>query len=281
MSVATWVRQDRSPAIAVLSDHRAAHAAAALADDVGALGGFDADAVAFPTSGAGLPSRLERLPERFHAALLVQLDPLAAREAGEQALERGLPLVVSDHDGVAAALCAAVLTHLRAIGRPVERARVAVAGGANLPSMAPLLMIAGVYDLLLWQDSDATFFPWAQIVRDADVVIDLRTGPAAVAETRRIALDRPDGSVLQPADAAWDHHVIAAVLRVALACPPGSMHVEVGMLRACAAAIVAVSPPGHARIPDSAITEAVEAAVRRSIDPRLAAFGVVEGREER
>jgi hypothetical protein len=49
------------------------------------------------------------------------------------------------------------------------------------------------------------------------------------------------------------------------------MHVGLGMLRTCAAAIAAATPPpGHARATDSAITDAVEAAVRRSIDPRLA-----------
>ncbi len=277
----TWMTENRFPTIAVLSDRCAARAAGALAVDMCGLGGFDAEAVVGSDVGDGLAALVDNLPERFRAVMLVQIDPGVAHEASERALERGLRLVVSDHDGAAAAMCAAVLNRLRAVGRPADVAQVVIAGGDNLPSLAPLLMIAGVYDLLMWQDADAAVFPWPQIARTADVVIDLRPGPAATAETSRITRDRPEGSVLRPADAEWDLHVVAAVLRVALACPPGSMHVELSMLRACAMAIAAATPPpGHARITDSAVIDIVEAAVRRSIDPRLAALGATERMEE-
>ncbi len=254
--------------------------AAALAEDVCALGGFDTDRVIVPEVGDGLDARVDGLPDQVRAVLLVQVDPVLAQEANDRAVEHGLRLVVSDHDGAATALCAAVLTHLRTVGRPVDVAKVAIAGGEHLPSLAPLLMVAGVYDLLTWQDAHAAAFPLRQMVRDADVVVDLRPGPAAAAEAARIAQDRPEGSVLRPADAAWSHHVIAGVLRVALACPPGSMHVELDMLRACAVAIAAATPPpGHARATDSAITNAVETAVRRSVDPRLAVLTTTDDTE--
>lgn len=273
----TWVAQNRLPAVAVLSSRTgdpAGARSAALAEDVRALGGFDAETVIV---GDGLAARLDHLPDRFGAVFLVQIDPALAREESERAVEHDLRLVVSDHDGTATALCAAVLTYLRAVGRPADVARVAVAGGDNLPLLAPLLMIAGVYDLLMWQDANAAAFPWKQVVRDADVAIDLRPGPIAAAETAGIAQDRPEGSVLRPADAERGQHVVAGVLRVALACPRGSMHVGLSMLRACAFAIVAATPgPGRARIGDSAITDVVAAAVRRSIDPRLATLGATD-----
>jgi hypothetical protein len=257
-----------------------AAAAAALAGDVRALGGFDAARVIVPEVGETLGARVAGLPDHVRAVLLVQIDPVLAHEANDRAVEHGLRLVVSDHDGAATALCAAVLTHLRTVGRSVDLAKVAVAGCEHLPSLAPLLMVAGVYDLLTWQDAHAAAFPLRQMVRDADVVVDLRPGSAPAAEAARIAQDRAEGSVLRPADAMWSRHVIAGVLRVALACPPGSMHVELGMLRECAVAIVAATPPpGHARATDSAITDAVEAAVRRSIDPRLAMLATADDTE--
>jgi hypothetical protein len=259
--------------------NRAAEAAA-LTSDVRALGGFDTERVIVPEVADGLDARMDDLPDKVRAVLLVQIDPVLANEANDRAVEHGLRLVVSDHDGAATALCAAVLTHLRTVGRSVDVAKVAIAGGEHLPSLAPLLMVAGVYDLLSWQDAHAAAFPLRQMVRDADVVVDLRPGSAAGAEAETIAQDRPEGSVLRPADAAWSHHVIAGVLRVALACPPGSMHVGLGMLRECAVAIVvATPPPGHARATDSAITDAIEAAVRRSIDPRLAILTTTDDKD--
>ena len=292
-----WGTRNRSSAVAVLSGHSGGHSgggsapgsrpvsvrsgeAAAIAEDVRELGGFGAETVIIPEVGDDLTARVDGLPDRFRAVLLVQIDPVLARAASERAVEDGLRLVVSDQDGAATALCAAALLYLRTVGRSAAVARVAVAGGEQLPSLVPLLMIAGVYDLLEWKDAHAAAFPWRQAVRDADVVVDLRPGSVAAAETARIAQDRPEGSVLRLADAEWGHHVIAGVLRVALACPPGSMHVELDMLRVCAVAIVAAIPlPGHPRVTDAAITDAIEAAVRRSIDPRLAALGATDDTE--
>ncbi|MGI5132805.1 hypothetical protein ACQEVB_38820 [Pseudonocardia sp. CA-107938] len=244
------------------------------------MGRFDPERVIILPVGDDLAARVDDLPDQFRAVVLAQIDPVRAREEAERAAEHGLRLVVSDHDGAAAALCAAVLRHLRIVGRPTEVAKVAIAGGDHLPALAPLLMIAGVCDLLSWQDRYATAFPWTQAIRDADVAVDLRPGMRAAAEAERIAQDRPEGSMLRPADAAWSHHVVAGVLRVALACPPGSMHLDLGVLRACATAMVFAAPrPGHGRINDAAITDAVEAAVRRCIDPRLATSGAPDGSE--
>ena len=59
------------------------------------------------------------------------------------------------------------------------------------------------------------------------------------------------------------------------------MHVELSMLHACGFAIAAATPPAReARIADSTIIDVVEAAVRRAIDPRLAALRVAEHMEE-
>jgi hypothetical protein len=267
-------------AIAVLGDHGSDRVAAFLAGHVRSLGGLDAEMVLVPRS-TDLTAQLTELPPRFHAAYLVEADPLQAHAVADRAAQRDLRMVVSDHDGAAAALCAAVLLHLRDTARPLQRASVAVASAARLPALAPLLMIAGVHDLRMWTEADAAVLPWARVAADADVAIDLRPGPEAAAEALRAAADRADGSLLRPADARWDQHVVAALLRVALACPPGSVHVSTGVLHACVSGIVAATPrPGHGRPAGSAIIDGVEAAVRGAIDPRLAASRVGEDAEE-
>ncbi|MGI5128095.1 hypothetical protein ACQEVB_14895 [Pseudonocardia sp. CA-107938] len=265
-------------AVAVIGTDHDGLPLARRAAEIGTLAGVDAEVVVLPEPVDA--ARVERLPERYRVVYLTRTDPRRAHEVGERAAERDQRLVVTDQDGIAAALCAAALTHLRTVERSPDVARVVVAGDGHLPGLVPLLMIAGMYDLVAWQDAHAAAFPWERAVQGADVVIDLRPGPDAAAQTARIALDRPEGSVLRPVDAVWADHVVAGVLRVALACPPGSMHVELDMLRTVAVAIAATTPPpGHGRLAAATVTDLVAAAVRRTIDPRLAELRSVDDLE--
>ncbi|WP_232666932.1 hypothetical protein [Pseudonocardia sp. TRM90224] len=242
-----------------------------IAGEVQTIGGVDADVVIVSPAGAGLLDELDRLPERFHAVFLVQTDPVLASAAVERAAERGGRLVVTEQDCGAIALCVATLMYLRRIDRELDRARVVIAGGAAIPSLEPLLMICGVFDLTSWQASLARAFPLEQIVRDADVLIDLRAGPGTGRDSASIAQDRAEGSVLGITAIDGRSLLAPGVLRVALACPPGSVHVDLSMLRQCALAIVEQrSAPGWRQVEPSAVVDVVAAAARRAIDPRLA-----------
>lgn len=273
-----WVPRSHRPAIAVMSDGSAhptlaldvvERAVQTITGEVRALGGFDAEVVMVSPVDADLLDELDRLPTRFHAVFLVQTDPALASAAVERAEERGDRLVVTEQDCGAIALCIATLAYLRSVDRPLDLARVVIAEGTAIPSLMPLLMIAGVSDLTSWQVPMAVAFPLEEIARDADVLIDLRPGSSTWPDAARIAQDRAEGSVLGIAATDGRSLLASGVLRVALACPPGSIHVDLSMLRQCALAVAEQAAMRWRRVAPSLVVDVVAAAARRVIDPRL------------
>ncbi|CAL9637430.1 hypothetical protein SUDANB9_06215 [Streptomyces sp. enrichment culture] len=94
-----------------------------------------------------------------------------------QTLESAELAVVTDSDLRAVVATAQVLTQLRRTGRATNQSKVVIAGSDELFELGPLLTAVGILDLTFWKQADAPTFPLARIAEDADVVVDLRTGP--------------------------------------------------------------------------------------------------------
>lgn len=246
-----------------------AEAVAADAAIVRVLGAVEAEAMILPRAQA-LAVELEQLPSRYRATFLVRTDPVAAREAVQRCAVRDRRLVLTEQDATSTLLCAAALHYLRRIDRAPREARVVIVGGARLPALAQVLLIAGVSALTVCGEEATRVVPLARIARDADVLIDVRPGLAPAVEAARIAEDRPEGSVIRSIDHDGRSLVAPGLLRVASACPPGAMQIVPGLLRVCAFAITdARTSSGRRGLSGPEVADAVATALSRAVDPRL------------
>jgi malate dehydrogenase (oxaloacetate-decarboxylating) len=214
-----------------------------------------------------LVAQVRQLPREFGAVFMVRTATERARAVAKVSAEGGLRAVLTEEDASAAALCAAALRYLQQAGKKPERSRVLAADGARNPTLAPLLMICGVFDLSVWNEIDAKRFPLSAAVRDTDVVVDLRPtrdGPDDLAP------DRPTGSVIRATGLDARALVAPGLLRTVSAFPPGEAPVSLSMLRLTALAIARAAP--HMHLPSllvDGVADLVANATRRTIDPRL------------
>jgi|tagenome__1003787_1003787.scaffolds.fasta_scaffold20891108_1 hypothetical protein len=156
--------------------------------------------------------------------------------------------------------------------------RVVVAGArahpscTSLPSLTALLMMLDVSDMTLWDSENEARFPLERIARDADVVIDVRLDEGARVQSGQLAMDRPEGSVIRPDPLDGRSLIAPGLIRVALACPPGSMQIDLDMLRLGALGVAQAARAGATwpRSGDGCRTvDLVAAAAWQAIDPRL------------
>lgn len=230
---------------------------------VSRLAGVPAVPVAVPP-GADLAACVRRLPDDVAAALLTRVDPARARAAQHDLERAGGRQALSDEDTAAVALAAACLGHLRRIDRDPDAARVLVAGAADMPGLAPLLMGCGIFDITLWNRADERWFPLRRAARDADAVIGLLDRPALAA----LGADRPDGSVVAHPGPAGRAPVAPGVLRALTCYPAGLVELGVDLYRDCALAIADATPDPRAPGPVTGLVTAVATAVHRSVTAR-------------
>ncbi|ODU06420.1 MAG: hypothetical protein ABS81_04750 [Pseudonocardia sp. SCN 72-86] len=220
------------------------------------------------SAGQDLLQQVRRLPDRYSAVCVVRTDPARARGVAEASYEDALRPVLTEQDAEATALCAAVLRHLRRVGRQPTDSRVLVADSARNPSVASLLMVCGVFDLAVWSQADAARFPLRSVLSEMDAVADLR--PPGNGQDD-LSLDRPEGSMVRTTGLDARMLVAPGVLRTASAFGPGEAPVSLDMLRLCAQAI-SEAPPVHsamAALPADDIADRVAYATKRMIDPRF------------
>lgn len=122
---------------------------------------------------AQLTAALRSLPPETAAIFLTRTEPERARAVQREFAAAGSVAVVTDHDATAIAVAAAVLITLKRIGVTPGESQVVIAGAQTLPVLPPLVMAAGVADLLSWNQADAIGFPLASVAREATAVIDL------------------------------------------------------------------------------------------------------------
>lgn len=213
----------------------------------------------------GLAAQLRGLPTDTGAIFLTHTDPARARAAQRAVHEAGGPPVLTDADTTTVTLTAALLATVARAGREPATSRVVIAGADALPELCPLLIATGVGDISSWNASDGRAFPLHHLARHANAVIDLlgATAPAA----GWVPGDRWS-NVISPDDPGY-RLLPAPGLFAALAHYPDAT-VDLDVLRACAMAMTAATPPGRPvpEMDDPHLTEAIVSAVFRVLAQR-------------
>ncbi|GAA0637640.1 hypothetical protein GCM10010174_69300 [Kutzneria viridogrisea] len=218
-------------------------------------------AVPLAVDSARLAAELCALPKRFRAVFLTHTDPERAFQVQRAVAKAGGPLVITDQDTTAISLTASTLTTLARRGRSPSDSRVVIAGARQLPRLCVLLLAAGVGDIVSWNECDAPVFPLHRVSWDADALIcllDTTTGAAT-------AIEPPRHVLVTTADPACHLLALPGLVQAVLRSPVTSLEVEV--LRACAMALAAATPPGR-RLPEltePAVTRAVAYAATYAI----------------
>lgn len=189
-------------------------------------------------------ARIDDVPAEIGAVFLANADP--AHASSPQEALRNLPdiPVVTDQETAAIALTAALLSGIGAAALRPRACRVVIVGADALPLLPLLLIAAGVVDIVRWTENDAEDFPLSQVVRNADVVIDV-LGTAEV-------LPRSDlGSapvVIGPGDVRLVLP-LPGLLRAIVKRPSGVLCTDLSarteLYCACAYALSAATPPGR------------------------------------
>lgn len=154
---------------------------------------------------AQLAAGIRALPADVGPVLVTHADLERTRRVQQELRDSGLPLVLTDQDATAIALTAAVLAAVADRPRARRAGKVVVAGAQHLPTLAPLLVAAGIADITTWNVADAVAFPLQHVVYGADAVVDLLGAlPSWVAEDRHaeIALITRGSALTAPCAAA-------------------------------------------------------------------------------
>lgn len=243
---------------------------AALKADVRALrelAGLSAVPVALTaTDAAQLSAGLRSLPTEVTAVFVTGTDPVRARTAQRDlACTGGIP-VVTEQDTTGIALAAAVLTTLARVGTTPHASQVVIAGADQLPLLTPLLIAAGIGDLVSWNQADAIGYPLAALTQRASVVVDLL---GAVSTLTRafgedvplpvIALDDPVARLLAVPGLLRAIRHMAAVRTWA-----DPLH-HLDLHYACARSLAALTPVDRL-LPDMADPDLADAVARAATD---------------
>ncbi|MCU1683040.1 MAG: hypothetical protein JWQ81_3779 [Amycolatopsis sp.] len=220
-----------------------------------------------------LSAGLRALDSSPGAIFLTCTDPARARAVQREfAADDGVP-VVTEQETAGVAVTAALLNVLRRAGITPESARVVIAGARVLPLLSPMLMAAGVGDIVSWNLDDAPGFPLSRLASESGAVIDL---VGAVTTTLTSAFGSVAVPVIAP-DETIGLAVAAGLVRAAAdfrirgyGSDPCS---EVEVCLACAWAVVRCTPPGDVwpspHDPDL-IPRVTRAAARAFAAPRTA-----------
>lgn len=186
--------------------------------------------------------------------------PHVRPEVAHAARTVSLPVLTSA-DTTAIALTAAVSNTLSRAGRKPAVGRVVIVGADAVPVLCPLLMVAGIGEITVWNPNDAIAFPLRRITAGVDVVVDLRTTAAGV----EALVPEVQPVVITP-DIARDPLLALPGLLGALARVPGS-RMDVQVHHACALALVmATRPDGPLPAqPDRTLTVRVADAATRTL----------------
>lgn len=111
------------------------------------------------------------------AAFVVGLAAPQSAVVQRRVAEAAGPVVLAYVDVVTAAYAAAVLTTLRSLDVPRQRARVAVSDAEPTPHLGPILIACGIGQLTTWHHHNAPAYPRRQLRAHHDVVIS--PNPAA------------------------------------------------------------------------------------------------------
>lgn len=195
----------------------------------------------FAPDAEGLAAGIRALPVDVGAVLLTHVEPDRARQVRQELRERGGRPLVTDEDITAISFAVAALGTLNAAGRLAPHSRVVLAGTRDLPLLIPLLMVAGVGDLTIWQPSDSAVFPLHNAVFGADVVIDY------VGELPSTANGSLAGTtVITRADTGAAPYAAAGLLQAAMRHVRLNLDVEV--FSACVRALM-TTPVNHRPVP--------------------------------
>lgn len=122
---------------------------------------------------ATVAARIAQLPSRFAAVVLIGLDPSDAAQVQRAVGAAGGPPVISELDGVTAALGAAAVSLLRSRDITPRRGRIVVTGTDAAPRLGPLLTALGAGSMTTWHPHDAQDYPLQQVMAHNDLLIDL------------------------------------------------------------------------------------------------------------
>ncbi|WP_185061013.1 hypothetical protein [Pseudonocardia eucalypti] len=187
---------------------------------------------------ADLAARLHALPLQVGAIFLTRTERAWAHETQHLLRDHGARPLITDDDATAITLTATALTYLARLHRSLGQARTVVVGAETMPIMCALLLASGNNHVSVWHPHEATS-ALERACRHADLVINLLAAQLAV---RRVAMDRPAGSVIE---IGGDHEHLLALpgLSRAVAGAPGAP-VDLEAYHACVHGLVTVTPPG-------------------------------------
>lgn len=243
---------------------------AALKADVRMLGemaGLPAVPVALTARDAAqLSAGLRALPVEVAAVFLAGTDPARARAAQRDlACTGGIP-VATEQDTTAIALAAAVLTTLARAETTPQASQVVIAGADQLPLLTPLLIAAGIGDLVSWNQADAIGYPLATAAWRASAVVDLLGAASTLTPAFGedvpvpvIALDDPVARLLAVPG------LLRAIRHTAAAGVWADPLYHLDLHYACARALAALTPVDRL-LPEMADPDLCEAVARAATD---------------
>lgn len=243
---------------------------AALETDVRVLremAGLSAAPVALTARDAAqLSAGLRALPPEVTAVFVAGTDPARSRTAQRDlACTGGIP-VVTEQDTTGIALAAAVLTTLTRAGTTPHASQVVIAGADQLPLLTPLLLAAGIGDLVSWNQADAIGYPLATAAWRATVVVDLLGAATALTPAFGddvpvpvIALDDPVARLLAVPG------LLRAIRHTATAGMSADPLYHLDLHHACARALAALTPVDRL-LPEMADPDLCEVVARAATD---------------
>ena len=180
--------------------------------------------------------RIAELPGSVSAVFVVGMSPSQSACVQLKAASLEGPVVVSEFDVIAAALAAAAINTLRRHNVAPRHGRIVVTNPEVLPRLGPLLLMAGVATLTIWNEREAGEHTLPAVMADHDLLIDLAgTAPGTAAPDRTLMLPRKP----------FDYGALVLPGLLSAVCRHHAASLTIGVLAACARAVAAIARPSR------------------------------------
>ncbi|WP_006243893.1 hypothetical protein [Mycolicibacterium tusciae] len=177
-------------------------------------------------------ARLRSLPDVPKALLLIGFDTAAATHVQRAVRGENGPVIITEADGLTAALGAAALTVLHRHGVTVRRGRIVITGTAP-PALGPLLARLNAGVISSWHSYDAEDFPLRQVMTYHDVLVDL-SGAASE--------DLAPGRTITLPESPYEHVSVALPGLLRGLCAHPHPRLDIDILAACSRGVALVTP---------------------------------------